>query len=57
MDILCFGYLTGAIKVDITQQSVGPYDYLLTLQGVERSVAFFNAASTNYTFEFGSRYL
>jgi gliding motility-associated-like protein len=31
-NILCFGYSTGAIKVDITQQSVGPYDYVLTLQ-------------------------
>ncbi|MBP2281685.1 gliding motility-associated-like protein [Flavobacterium sp. CG_23.5] len=50
IDVLCFGYLTGAIKVDITQQSVGPYDYLLTLQGGGTISSIINATSTNYTF-------
>ena len=50
IDVLCFGYLTGAIKVDVTQQSVGPYDYLLTLQGVGTISSIVNSATTNYTF-------
>jgi gliding motility-associated-like protein len=50
IDVLCFGYLTGAIKVDITQQSVGPYDYLLTLQGGGTISSIVNSAATNYTF-------
>ncbi|MBG6111013.1 gliding motility-associated-like protein [Flavobacterium sp. CG_9.10] len=50
IDVLCFGYLTGAIKVDITQQSIGPYDYLLTLQGGGTISSIINATSTNYTF-------
>lgn len=50
IDVLCFGYLTGAIKVDITQQSVGPYDYLLTLQGGRTISSIINATATNYTF-------
>lgn len=50
IDVLCFGYLTGAIKVDVTQQSVGPYDYLLTLQGGGTISSIINATATNYTF-------
>ncbi|WP_338647768.1 PKD-like domain-containing protein [Flavobacterium sp. KS-LB2] len=50
IDVLCFSYLTGAIKVDITQQSVGPYDYLLTLQGGGTISSIVNSAATNYTF-------
>jgi hypothetical protein len=50
IDVLCFGYLTGAIKVDITQQSVGPYDYLLTLQGGGTINSIVDSAATNYTF-------
>jgi gliding motility-associated-like protein len=50
IDVLCFGYLTGAIKVDITQQSIGPYDYLLTLQGGGTISSIINSAATNYTF-------
>ena len=49
-DVLCFGYLTGAIKVNITQQSVGPYDYLLTLKGGGTISSIINATATNYTF-------
>jgi gliding motility-associated-like protein len=50
IDVLCFGYLTGAIKVDITQQSVGPYDYLLTLKGGGTISSIINATAINYTF-------
>ncbi|MGO4822540.1 MULTISPECIES: Ig-like domain-containing protein [unclassified Flavobacterium] len=50
IDVLCFSYLTGAIKVDITQQSIGPYDYLLTLQGGGTISSITNATATNYTF-------
>jgi gliding motility-associated-like protein len=50
LDIFCFGYLTGAIKVDITQQSVGPYDYVLTLQGGGTISSLIDSAATNYTF-------
>ncbi len=50
IDVLCFSYLTGAIKVDVTQQSVGPYDYLLTLQGGVTISSIINATATNYTF-------
>lgn len=50
IDVLCFGYLTGAIKVDITQQSAGPYDYLLTLQGGGTISSIVNSAATDYTF-------
>ena len=50
IDVLCFGYLTGAIKVDITQQSVGPYDYLLTLQGGGTINSIVDSAATTYTF-------
>jgi hypothetical protein len=32
MDILCFAYLTEPLKL-ILHNKVGPYDYLLTLQG------------------------
>lgn len=50
IDVLCFGYLTGAIKIDITQQSIGPYDYLLTLQGAGTINNIVDSALTNYTF-------
>ena len=50
IDVLCFSYLTGAIKVDITQQSIGPYDYLLTLQGGGTISSITNVTATNYTF-------
>ena len=50
IDVLCFDYLTGAIKVDIKQQSIGPYDYLLTLQGGGTISSIINSAATNYTF-------
>ena len=49
-DILCFGYLTGVIKVDITQQSVGPYDYVLTLQGGGTIKTITDSAAITYTF-------
>ncbi|MEZ7503734.1 Ig-like domain-containing protein [Flavobacterium sp. Arc2] len=49
-DVLCFGYLTGIIKVAITQQSVGPYDYVLTLQGGGPIISIIDSAATNYTF-------
>ncbi|PQB08847.1 hypothetical protein BST83_00295 [Polaribacter filamentus] len=36
VDVLCFGENTGVIKVVVTQQSVGPYDYAITdSSGVE----------------------
>ncbi|RTY83336.1 T9SS type B sorting domain-containing protein [Flavobacterium sp. ZB4P23] len=50
INVLCFGYLTGAIKVDVTQQSVGPYDYLLTLQGSGTINSIVDSAATTYTF-------
>ncbi len=50
IDILCFGYLTGAIKVDITQQSVGPYDYVLNLQGDGTISTITDSAVINHTF-------
>ncbi|MEZ7497156.1 PKD domain-containing protein [Flavobacterium sp. Arc3] len=50
IDVLCFGYLTGTIKVAITQQSVGPYDYVLTLQGGGTIISIIDSAATNYTF-------
>jgi len=50
IDVLCFGYLTGVIKADITQQSVGPYDYLLTLQGGGTINSIVDSAATTYTF-------
>jgi len=50
LDIFCFGYLTGVIKVDITQQSVGPYDYVLTLQGGGTIGTITDSALTNHTF-------
>ncbi|MFB0903386.1 MAG: hypothetical protein QMB11_03310, partial [Nonlabens sp.] len=50
IDVLCFGYLTGTIKVAITQQSVGPYDYVLTLQGGGTISSVIDSAATNYTF-------
>ncbi len=50
IDVLCFDYLTGVIKVDITQQSVGPYDYVLTLQGGGTIKTITDSASTTYTF-------
>lgn len=50
VDVLCFGYLTGAIKVDIIQQSVGPYDYVLTLQGGGTIKTITDSAATNQTF-------
>ena len=49
-DIKCFGYSTGIIKVDITQQSVGPYDYVLTLQGGGIISTMTDSAATNHTF-------
>ena len=49
-DILCFGYLTGAIKVDITQQSVDPYDYALTMQGAGTIKTITDSAAITYTF-------
>ncbi|MBF2709757.1 PKD-like domain-containing protein [Flavobacterium soyangense] len=50
LDLLCFGYSTGVLKVDITQQSVGPYDYLLTLQEGGTISNIINSAATTYTF-------
>lgn len=50
VDVLCFGDLTGAITITITQQSVGPYDYLLTLQGGVTISSSINSTALNYTF-------
>ncbi|MBX9807473.1 MAG: gliding motility-associated C-terminal domain-containing protein, partial [Flavobacteriaceae bacterium] len=49
-DVKCFGYLTGVIKVDVTQQSVGPYDYVLTLQGGGIIKTVTDSVATTYTF-------
>jgi gliding motility-associated-like protein len=49
-NILCFGYLTGTIKVNITQESVGPYDYVLTLQGGGTISTITDSAAINQTF-------
>ena len=49
-NILCFGYLTGTIKVNITQESVGPYDYVLTLQGGGTISTITDSAAINHTF-------
>ncbi|MGO4904395.1 PKD-like domain-containing protein [Flavobacterium sp. W20_MBD1_R3] len=49
-NILCFSYLTGAIKVDITQESVGPYDYVLILQGGGIINTITDSSATTYTF-------
>ena len=49
-NVLCFGYSTGAIKVDITQESVGPYDYVLTLQGGGTVNTITDYAAATYTF-------
>ncbi|MGO4819444.1 PKD domain-containing protein [Flavobacterium sp. W22_SRS_FP1] len=49
-DVLCFGYSSGNIKVDITQQSVGPYDYVLTLQGGRITSSIIDSVATNYIF-------
>lgn len=40
VNVVCHGYATGAIKIDVTSESVGPYDYVLTAQvgGVVGSV-------------------
>jgi gliding motility-associated-like protein len=50
IDVLCFGYSTAAIKVDVTQQSVGPYDYVLTLRGGGTISSTMDSAATNHTF-------
>ena len=50
VDIFCFGYLSGAIKVDIIQLSVAPYDYALTLQGGGIISSIVDSAAINYTF-------
>jgi gliding motility-associated-like protein len=49
-DVKCFGYSTGVIKVDVTQQSVGPYDYVLTLQGGGTIGTITDLAATTYSF-------
>ena len=49
-DIFCNGYLTGEIKVDVSQQSIGPYDYELTLQGIGIVKSSLNDTAINYTF-------
>lgn len=51
INVACNGSLTGEIKVNITQQSVGPYDYLLILQGVGTIKSSISNAATNYTFK------
>lgn len=50
VDVLCFGYLTGVVKVDIIQQSVGLYDYVLSLQGSGTIKTITDTAATTYTF-------
>ena len=45
----CFGDSTGVIQIDITQGSVGPYDYNLTLAGAV--VETTNTTALNYRFE------
>ncbi len=49
-NVFCNGYLTGEIKVDVTQQSIGPYDYELTLQGGGIVASSINNAAVSYTF-------
>jgi len=50
LDVACTSYLTGKIKVNITQQSVGPYDYSLILQEVGTVKSSIRNSATNYTF-------
>ena len=50
IDISCNGYLTGSLKVAITQQSIGPYKYELILQGQGIVQSSANNVATNYTF-------
>lgn len=50
INVFCFSNATGAIKVDITQQSVGPYNYELKLQGGGIISTITNSTLTNYTF-------
>jgi gliding motility-associated-like protein len=45
----CFGDSTGIIQIDITQGSVGPYDYTLNLAGAV--VETTNTTALNYRFE------
>jgi gliding motility-associated-like protein len=45
----CFGDSTGVIQIDITQGSVGPYDYSLNLAGAV--VETTNTTALNYRFE------
>ncbi len=50
LDVKCFENSTGVIKVDITQQSVGPYDYVLTLQGGGTINTITNSVAINQIF-------
>jgi len=50
INILCNGAATGAIKIDITQFSVGPYDYVLRLNGGGIISSNMNIAATDFSF-------
>ncbi|QBN17794.1 PKD-like domain-containing protein [Flavobacterium nackdongense] len=50
IDVKCFDNKTGVLKLDITQESVGPYDYFLTLQGGGTITSVLDSAAISYTF-------
>ncbi|MDO9152242.1 MAG: PKD-like domain-containing protein, partial [Paludibacter sp.] len=49
-DVLCFGDLTGVIKVQITQESVGPFNYSISLVGGGIIQSVSNLTVTSYLF-------
>lgn len=50
INVVCHGYATGAIKIDVTSESVGPYDYVLTAQGGGIIGNVMNQTATSHTF-------
>ena len=50
VDVACNGNASGQIKIEVTQQSVGPYSYILKLQAGGIVGSFNNSAAITHTF-------
>lgn len=51
VNVNCFGQSTGAIEVEITQESIAPYDYAILLPNGAVVENVLNLAATNYVFD------